>query len=103
VRIGQPVSRARGEWQCSRVYAILGCTEPAFFHARKVLEICQRDGADFDLAFAYEALARAWALAGDLAEARPWAELARGACEQVAEDDDREIVLSDLETLPAGI
>jgi hypothetical protein len=102
--IGEPVNRARGEWQCSRVYAVLGRPEPALFHARKVLEICQREGiADFDLAFAYEALARACALASDVAEARRWAELARAACEQVAEDDDREIVLSDLETLPAGI
>jgi hypothetical protein len=104
MRIGQPVNRARGEWQCSRVYAVLGRSEPSLFHARKVLEICQREGiADFDLAFAYEALARACALAGEVAEARRWAELARAACERVAEDDDREIVLSDLETLPAGI
>ena len=30
------------------------------FHAQKVLDICQREGIDdFDLAFAYEALARA--------------------------------------------
>lgn len=101
---GEPVKRARGEWQCSRVYAVLGRPEPALFHARKVLDICQRDGiADFDLAFAYEALARATALAGDTAEARRWAELARAACEQVDQDDDRELVLSDLETLPAGI
>jgi len=104
MKIGQPVNRARGEWQCSRVYAVLGRPEPALFHAQKVLEICQREGiADFDLAFAYEALARATALGGDTSEARRWAELARAACAQVAEDDDREIVLSDLETLPAGI
>jgi hypothetical protein len=104
MQIGEPVNRARGEWQCSRAYAVLGRPEPALFHARKVLEICRREGiADFDLAFAYEALARACALAGDMVEARRWAELARAACEQVAEDDDREIVLSDLETLPAGI
>ena len=83
---------------------MLGRPEPALFHAQKVLDICQREGiADFDLAFAYEALARACALAGDTSEARRWAELARAACAQVAEDDDREIVLSDLETLPAGI
>ncbi len=101
---GEPVNRARGEWQCSRVYAVLGRPEPALFHARKVLDICQREGiADFDLAFAYEALARACALSGDSGEARRWAELARAACEQIAENDDRELVLSDLETLPAGI
>jgi DNA-binding transcriptional MerR regulator len=104
MQIGQPVNRARGEWQCSRVYAVLGRPEPALFHAQKVLDICQREGiADFDLAFAYEALARACALGGDTGEARRWAELARAACEQVAEDDDREIVIADLETLPAGL
>ena len=100
---GQPVNRARGEWQCSRVYAVLGMAEPALFHARKVLMICEREGiADFDLAFAYEALARACAVGGDDAEAARWAELARGACAQIAEDDDRELVLTDLETIPSG-
>ncbi|HEX6930691.1 MAG TPA: helix-turn-helix domain-containing protein [Streptosporangiaceae bacterium] len=104
MQVGQPVNRARGEWQCSRVYAVLGMPVPALFHARKVLDICQREGiADFDLAFAYEALARAAAIAGDTSEARRWAEMARAACEQVAEEDDREIVIADLETLPAGI
>ena len=104
MQIGKPVNRARGEWQCSRVYAVLGLPGPALFHARKVLDICQAEGiADFDLAFAYEALARASALGGDESEARRWAELARAACAQVAEDADREIVMADLETLPAGI
>ena len=104
MQIGQPVNRARGEWQCSRVYAVLGLPAPALYHAKKVLDICQREGiADFDLAFAYEALARASALGGDESEARRWAELARAACEQVAEEADREIVIADLETLPAGI
>ena len=104
MQIGKPVNRARGEWQCSRVYAVLGLAAPALYHAQKVLDICQREGiADFDLAFAYEALARASALGGDESEARRWAQLARAACEQVAEETDREIVIADLETLPAGI
>ncbi len=104
MQVGKPVNRARGEWQCSRVYAVLGLPAPALFHAQKVLDICEREGiGDFDLAFAYEALARATSLAGDTSEARRWAELARAACEQVAEEGEREIVLADLETLPAGI
>ncbi|MBV9870908.1 MAG: MerR family transcriptional regulator [Frankiaceae bacterium] len=104
MHVGEPVNRARGEWQCSRVYAVLGRGEPAVFHAKKVLEICQREGiGDWDLAFAYEALARATAVAGDIEEAHRWAEQARAACTDVAEDDDREIVLSDLATLPAGV
>jgi len=100
MQCGEPVNRARGEWQCSRVYAVLRRPEPSMFHARKVLDICEREGiGDFDLAFAYEALARASGLAGNAAEARRWAALARAACEQVAEDDDRELVLADLQTI----
>jgi DNA-binding transcriptional MerR regulator len=102
MQIGQPVNRARGEWQCSRVYAVLGQAGPAMFHAQKVLDICQREGiGDFDLAFGYEALARAAAVAGQHDESRRWAELARTAAADIAEDEDREIVLTDLDTLPA--
>lgn len=104
MQLGDPRRRARGEWQCSRVYCVLGHPEAAMFHAKKVLEICQREAiGDFDLAFAYEALARASAVAGDNDEARRWAELARSAAADIAEEFDRELLLGDLETLPAGV
>lgn len=100
---GEPVRRARSEWQCSRVYAVLGRPEPAMFHARKALEICEAHGiADFDLAFAHEALARAASVAGDLAAARRHAAAARAASAGITRDGDRELLLSDLATLPAG-
>src|SRR5690348_9600463 len=38
---GAPENFARAEWQVSRVYTVLGRSEPALFHARKCLEICQ--------------------------------------------------------------
>lgn len=104
MRIAGPERQARGEWQCSRVYCVLGQPEAAMFHAKKVLEICQREGiGDFDLAFAYEGLARASAVAGDLDEARRWAELARSAATDISGDFDRELLLGDLETLPVGV
>jgi len=96
-----PQHAARGEWQVSRVYCVLGRAEPALHHARRVLDICQRHGiGDWDLAFAYEALARAHAIAGDHDEARRWLEQGRLACEDVAEDEDRELVAADLDTIP---
>jgi DNA-binding transcriptional MerR regulator len=92
---------ARGEWQCSRVYAILGRPEPSLHHAQRVLDLCQEnDIGDWDLAFAYEALARGHAVAGDTEQARARTEQALAAAEDIAEDDDRELVLSDLETIP---
>jgi DNA-binding transcriptional MerR regulator len=101
MQVGTAANRARSEWQCSRVYAVLRRPEPALWHARLVLEICEREGiGDWDLAFAYEALARAHAVAGDADEAARWLEQARNAAAAVAEDDDRELVLADLETIP---
>ncbi len=92
---------ARGEWQCSRVYAVLNRSEPCLHHARRVLDLCEENGiGDFDLAFAYEGLARGHAVAGDSAQARAYTELALEAAKGIAEDDDRELLLSDLETIP---
>jgi DNA-binding transcriptional MerR regulator len=97
-----PANLARGEWQISRVYAVLGRPEPARHHARRVLDICQENGiGDWDLAFAYEALARAHAVAGDAAQARHFTDLALAAAKDIAEDSERQLVLADLETIPS--
>jgi len=91
----------RGEWQCSRVYAVLGRAEPAQHHAQRYLDLCRANGiGDWDLAFAYEALARASAVAGEPARARDYTEQALIASEDVKDDEDRELVLSDLESIP---
>src|SRR6476660_2371162 len=96
-----PAHLARGDWQISRVYAELGRAEPALHHARRVLEICQENGiGDWDLAFAYEALARAHAVAGDAAQARDFSVHAAAAAENITDDEDRDLVLADLETIP---
>jgi hypothetical protein len=103
MQVGEPVNRARGEWQVSRVYSILGRPEAAFLHAQKVLDICQREGiGDFDLAFAYEALARASAVGGDTEAAQSWAAQAREASDAIADKEDRHLLLADLATIPAG-
>ncbi|MGI8666666.1 MAG: MerR family transcriptional regulator [Jatrophihabitans sp.] len=92
---------ARSEWQVSRVYTVLRRPEPAGCHARRCLEICQAHGiGDWDIAYAYEALARAAGIAGDAETARSWAEQAHRAAEDIADDEDRQMVQLDLETLP---
>ena len=100
--VGTPINAARGEWQCSRVYAVLGRSEPALHHARRCLELAlaAEDAADWDVPFAYEALARAHAVAGGAAEARRYLELARADAGKIADADDRELVLADLATVP---
>jgi hypothetical protein len=99
--VGEPANRARGEWQCSRVYAVLGRAEPALWHARRTLEICKANGiGDWDLAFAYEALARASAVAGEVADTGRYLGLAREAATRIADDEDRRLLEADLATLP---
>jgi tetratricopeptide (TPR) repeat protein len=99
-QVGEATNLARGEWQCSRVYSVLGRSEPALHHAHRCLEICQEnDIGDFDLAFAHEALARAYGVGGDSERAKSHAQLALSASEQISEDDDRELLLQDLATL----
>lgn len=99
--VGEPLNHARGEWQISRVYATVGRAEPALYHAGRCLELCERHGiGDFDLAYAFEAMARAHAVAGDHETARRFREQAADAASQVADQEDRELLLSDLATLP---
>jgi hypothetical protein len=96
-----PVHLARAEWLISRVYAVLRRAEPALYHARRVLDLCQDNGiGDFDLAFAYEALARASAVAGDAKRTREHTDHALAAAEDIVDDEDRDLVLADLETIP---
>jgi hypothetical protein len=96
-----PAHLARGEWQISRVYAVLGRAEPAIYHAQRVVDICQANGiGDWDLAFGYEALARAFAVASDAEAARAFTDRALAAAETIAEDEDRDLLLADLETIP---
>jgi DNA-binding transcriptional MerR regulator len=103
LQVGTPSNVARSHWLCSRVYCVAGRAEPALFHARLVLSTCQDNGiGDWDLAFAYEALARAYAVAGDRDEARRHADQARLAAGDITTDEDRELLLSDLETIPGA-
>ena len=100
-QVGKAHNIARSEWQCSRVYAVLRRAEPCLHHAQRVLDLCRENGlGDFDLAFAYEALARGCAIGGDTAQARAYTEQALAAAEDISEDDDRELLMTDLETIP---
>ena len=97
---GQPANLARGEWLCSRVYAVLGRAEPSLWHARRCVEINEANGIrDWDIAGACEAMARAYSVAGDMAAAREWASRARAALDEIAEPAEREVIEGDLATL----
>lgn len=99
-QVGKPVNWSRGEWQCSRVYAVLGRPEPALHHARRCLKLTEEHGfGPFDLGAAHEALARAYRVAGDPAACARHVALARALADQVTDPEDKQILTADLDDL----
>ena len=99
--VGQPTQLAIGEWQCARVYSVLGRAEPALHHARRCAEIvAANDVPDWLVASGHEALTRAYAVAGDRDEALRQRDLAHTALRQVTDPEEREVVESDLAGIP---
>ena len=98
--VGSAVNLARGEWQVARVYTVLNRPEPAHYHALRSLEICLANQiGDFDLAYAYEALARVNALENKIIECHHYLKKAHQAGAAIAEQEDREHFIQDLESI----
>lgn len=79
--VGTPRNIAVGDWQISRVYAALKQPALALLFAKSSLEICKREGLSEVLATAYEAVARAHAVAKDHTTASRYLKLARNQLE----------------------
>jgi hypothetical protein len=96
-KVGAPVNLARGEWQLARVYTVLNRPEPAHYHALRCLEICLANNiGDFDLAYAYEALARVNSLQNKIIECHHYLKQARTAGGVILDQDDRDHFFKDL-------
>lgn len=96
----EAIQQARAEWLLARCHTVAGNKVLAADHARRcaaLTEACA-DAADFDHAYAREALARAHALAGRADEAAREREAAEAT--EIANPGDREIFESDLAAGP---
>ena len=94
-----PTNLQAGDWQISRVYALLKRPEPSLYHAKRCLSICEEHKiGDFNIAFAYEAIARAYAIAGD-SKSKEYLEKAKKAGEAITKEDDKKYFFSELETI----
>ena len=98
--IGNELNFARGDWQISRVYSILGEGHNALKYALSCLHTCKENSfGDFDLAFAYEAATRAYAVLGDQRMLEQYMELAKKAGEDIAKEEDKKYFFGELETI----
>lgn len=99
-QIGTSLEFVRGEWQISRVYALTSQGASALFHGKFSLSYClDNEIGDFDLAFAYEAVARAYALIGKKENAKENYDLALKAADKISKKDDKEYFLTELKTI----
>jgi hypothetical protein len=102
-RVGDATNHAVADWQVSRVYAVLGDPARAEDHGRASLETAEANGLDpFYVGYACEALARAAAGRGDGAAKAAWLERARQEAAEVGDEEDRGLLLTDLDLLEAG-
>lgn len=97
---GIPLNYARGEWQISRVYSLVGRHEPALYHAQKCLVLCSdNDIGGLDLGFAYEAVARAYAVQGDIRQRDAHIASAMQCAQRVIEGSDRQWLLENISSV----
>ena len=95
-----PINLGRGDWQLSRVYAVIGDGNRAIYYGKSYLAICEKEGIrDWDLAYAYEALARGYAVKGDDKNKEKYLKLAKKAMIEVKDKETREMIEGDLKTI----
>jgi hypothetical protein len=100
-KVGTAVNLQRGEWLVSHVYAVLNRPEPALHHAKLCLELTKENNlVDFDLAYAYEGMARAYASAKEKSESQEYIKLAKEAGEKMKNKEDKDIFFGDFEAGP---
>jgi hypothetical protein len=95
-----PTNLSVGYWQVGRVYALLDDSTAARHYALLSLQTSQAaDVEPFYRGYAYEALARAEALAGNTEKAAEYLGQARAEAEKVEEPEERNLLLKDLSTI----
>ena len=99
LEVGTGLHHQRGEWLLARVYSVLCRPREAERHALRCLALTETHAelmADFDRAFAYEAMARASAQAGRREECLRYFALAEEEGRAIVDEEDRTYFLGDL-------
>jgi hypothetical protein len=96
--VGTPLNQQRGQWLLAHIYTILGRVEAALYHAQRCLAMTEEHGdlmKDFDIAYGYEGIARAQALAGNSDESKKLKTKAQKAGENITDPEDKKIFMGD--------
>lgn len=100
---GTIANRARGENMIATALAFAGRKEAAIFYAKRNHDIvfANLDSVeDFDISYALMVMARAYALNGMFAEAEQYYQQCLDSIDQIRDEEDKGIVISDLKKGP---
>lgn len=96
---GTPKNLSIGEWQVSRVHAVVRHADAALYHARRCLEVSERANLEpFYIAYAHEAIARALSVIGH-ADAAKHLAAARELAAKIADAEEKKMLEDDLGTI----
>ena len=98
--VGTAVHQQRGEWLISHVHVVLGHGNEALRHAQRCFELTESNRDlmhDFDIAYAFEGMARAHAMLGDHRIAKEFLILAEQAGNAIANEEDKSIFMGDFD------
>jgi hypothetical protein len=100
--IGNDENKAVGDWQIAHAASHLGLAQIALTFSMSALERAQAAAglSDWLLASCYEGVARAHATAGNVSERDRYIALARSAIDTLADPEDRELIESQINTIP---
>ncbi len=97
----EPVNEQRGYWMMSRVYAVLGKGKEALQYADETMRLTtEHEFKDFDLAYAYESKARAYAALGNNPDCIHWYQKAVDAGKEIKGVEDKKYFDGDLLSEP---
>lgn len=99
--VGGELNHQRSEWLLSHVFATLGERTAALHHAKRCMQLTedyQDQMANFDVAYAYEALARAYAISDQSEKAGEYIQLVEEAGQKIANDEDKTIFFGDFQS-----
>jgi hypothetical protein len=97
-QIGSPLNVQRGHWLLAHVYCVLREPSGAMKHATRCIELTKThmaDMKDFDIGYAFEAMARTYALLGDMMQAKEYYDMALRVGQDIKNPVDKDIFMAD--------
>lgn len=103
-RVGDAKNHSISDWQVSRVWAVVGDAVRAAEHGAAALRLAEEhDLGPFYVGYGHEALARAAAVAGDVATRDRHLEAAATLSQEIADSDNAAALRADLDEMRTSV